>query len=524
MEMQEIHQRYSQAKDYKDRWLGLYQNLYNYVLPDRDAFNVKWNYTDVGKPTTEQIWDPTASLAADQRANDIQSLMIPKDRKWGSYAMDPHQHSENDIQALQPRVDSVNSRIEYYISNSNLSREAYGSCLDLVGGTGVLYVDSPSDNMPLRFRSIPAVSTYIEQTSSDIVETCWVENTMIGYKILQDYGKTLTGKVKSAIMEDPSNVYSVLFNQILIKEGKYHIFVTIPELDYAHPIFEHETDYRQIIIFRDKVRPGESEGRGIGLDLLPVIVDLNQMVRDDRKNKALKADPLLFYDTNSMFNQWSLRKLSGAMIARQPGQRNPIEAMQMPVYPEVMEHEQILRDQIRKGFQVDPLGEVDGSIKSATEISIRENRAQRSSATDMARIINELPGQVFETSAKILAKRSLLSRERDINSINVNQLRFDFKSPLFNIQKQENIDNLVQNLQIKQQFLGEGASLATIDMGEVNQYLTENSNLPAKLFKDKETMNKLMQAMGEAAQQGALPTPTTQASQVQLPQTTQEQF
>ena len=347
---------------------------------------------------------------------------------------------------------------------------------------------------------------------------------MIGYKILQDYEKTLSGRVKETVMRDPGRVYSVLFNQIYMSDNKYHICITIPELDAFTPIFESEKEYRQIIIFRDKVRPGESEGRGVGLDLLPIITDLNRMVRDDRKSKALKADPLLFYDTNSMINQWSLRKLSGAMIARHPGQRNPIEAMQMPVYPDVMQHEEILREQVRKGFQVDPLGDVDGSVKSATEISIRENRAQRSSATDMARIINELPGQVFETAAKILAKRSLLSKERDINSIDVNQLRFDFKSPLFNIQKQENIDNLVQNLQIKQQFLGEGAALATIDMGEVNQYLTDNSNLPAKLFKDKDTMNKFMQAMGEAGQQGALPTPSTQASEVQLPQTTPEQF
>jgi len=347
---------------------------------------------------------------------------------------------------------------------------------------------------------------------------------MIGYKILHEFEKTLKGRIKEIILKDPNRVFSVIFNQIYVAKNKYHILVTIPELDPYTPIYESQQEYRQIIIFRDKVRPGESEGRGIGLDLLPIIADLNQMVRDDRKSKALKADPLLFYDTNSMINQWSLRKLSGAMIARHPGQRNPIEALQMPVYPDVMQHEEILRQQIRKGFQVDPLGEVDGSVKSATEISIRENRAQRSSATDMARIINELPAQIYETAAKILAKRSLLSKERNINSINVNQLRFDFKSPLFNLQKQENIDNLVQNLQIKQQFLGEGAALATIDMGELNQFLTENSNLPAKLFKDKDTMNKFMQAMGEAGQQGALPTPSTQASQVQLPQTTPVQI
>ena len=522
MDMQEIHRRFKDASEYKSMWLSLYQSLYDYVLPDRDALNVRFNYIDNGNAKTNKIWDPTAMLAATQRANDIQSLLIPKDRKWGSYAMDPHAHEEQEIHAMAPMIDSVNARIEYYISNSNLSREAYGACLDLVGGTGVLYADSPSDDQPLRFRAIPALTTYIEQTSSDTVDTCWVETKMIGYRVLQEYPK-ISGKLKETVLGNPADIYKLLFNQIKMNNGKFHIFVTIPDIDISSPIFENETDYRQIIVFRDKVRPGESEGRGIAIDMLPMIIDLNQLVRDDRKSKAMKADPLLFYDAGQV-NPWALRKISGAMVARQPGGRNPIEAIQLPTYPEIMEHEQILRDQIRKGFQVDPLGEVDSSVKSATEISIRENRAQRSAATDMARIINELPGQVFETAAKILSKRSLLFKDRKSNFINVHELRFDFKSPLFNIQKQENLDNLAQNLQMKQQFFGEGAALASVDMGEVNQYMTDNSNLPAKLFKNKDDMNKLMKGMAQAGQQGSLPTPTTQASDVQLPQSTPEQF
>ena len=51
-QMEKLYQRFQEAKGFKDNWLALYKELYLYVIPDRDAFNVKFNYNDSGKPTT----------------------------------------------------------------------------------------------------------------------------------------------------------------------------------------------------------------------------------------------------------------------------------------------------------------------------------------------------------------------------------------------------------------------------------------------------------------------------------------
>jgi hypothetical protein len=524
MDMQELYVRYEESKQYKDRWLGLYQGLYDFILPNRDAFNVKWNFNDNGKPETINIWDDTAVIAAKTRANEIQSLLTPKERTWGKFIMDPHLFDESEIAKDQPMIDEANERIMFYLNESNLSRAIYGANLDLVGGTGVLWAESPSDDKPILFRAIPAVTTYIEQTSEDVIGTSWFVIKMIGYKILREFPK-LDGKVRTAVSENPNEVFSVLYGQIELEEdGQYYIYITLPDLDPHYVLWDAERDYKQIIIFRDSVRPGESEGRGIGIDMINTVRDLNHEVRDNRKNKAFKADPPMFYDNDKMFNPYSVRSWSGAMIARQPGGRNPIEALQMPVYPEVIESIRDLRMIVQKAFQVDQLGEVDSPVKSATEVSIRNNHAQRNSATNMSRIINEQPRQIFETAAKMLASRSLLTKDRSSSTIITKKLRFDFQSPLFDIQKEENINGFSQILQFEQQFFGEGAALASVDMGEALEFLQKNSNLPAKLFRDKESMNKLMQAMSQVQQPGAQPTPTTQAAPVGLPQSTPEQF
>ena len=102
MDFYKLKCRYDETRQYKDRWLGLYKDLYFYVIPDRDAFNVKWNYRDDGKPTTVQVWDNTAVLAAYQRSNDLHGLLLPKDRIWGKLVLDPHLFSAEEIEVHIP--------------------------------------------------------------------------------------------------------------------------------------------------------------------------------------------------------------------------------------------------------------------------------------------------------------------------------------------------------------------------------------------------------------------------------------
>ena len=69
MNFTQLNAWFEESKRYKDRWLALYKDLYTYVIPDRDAFNIKFNYRDEGKPTGLMMWDNTALLSAYQRAN-----------------------------------------------------------------------------------------------------------------------------------------------------------------------------------------------------------------------------------------------------------------------------------------------------------------------------------------------------------------------------------------------------------------------------------------------------------------------
>jgi hypothetical protein len=360
MDMQELDIRFQDAYQYKSRWMGMYQNLYTYVIPDRDAFNVRFNFSDNAKPVTNGVWDTTAILSAYTRANELHALLLPKDRVWGRATMDVQQHDENEIQQKKPVLDKVNERIMFYINESNLARVVASSNLDLIGGTAALWINNSNDitdENPISFQAIPAVSLQIEQSSDDLARTCWYINNMSARAILKDF-PDYQGKSFSMLNGDLQREHKVVFGQI--KEGtkdqeKYHIYAVLEE-DPLEVLWEVERSYPQILVYRDRVRPGEAEGRGIGLDLLPTIIDLNKMRQDDRKSKSNKARPTMFYDNNKLFNPYAVKEWAGAMIARQPGQRNPVEALQLPHYPEVIEDIKMMQEEIRRGFMVEPLG------------------------------------------------------------------------------------------------------------------------------------------------------------------------
>ncbi len=468
------------------------------------------------------IWDNTAMLAAYQRANDLHGLLMPKDRVWGKFSLDPHLYDETLIRQAQGLMDEVNERCYFYLNESNISRVVGSSNLDLVGGTGVIWVESHSDDVPLYFRSVPAVALYIEYCNDDLINTCWYAAKLTGRAVLENF-PGYHGDQRDNLLDNPNDTYLVNYGQIKLSDDSYYIYAVLDDDPFVC-LWERYSTYPQIIVYRDRVRPGEAEGRGVGIDLLPTIQDLQRIVEYNRKSLAFKANPPMFYDAGTYFNPYSIRQWAGAMIARAPSGRNPLEALHMPEYNSVLQEIMHLQETIQRGFQVDPLGEIQSPVKSATEISIRENRAQRTSATDISRLINELPKQVFETAAKILNERGLLVKKRQaIPGFSTRHLRFHFQSPLYDLQAQQDLNHLITSMQIKQQFFGAQAPVVSSNLFEVNKYINEKLNLPAKLSASDEQMKQTLAtaAQIQAQQQQAAITgaqPSTTAGQVKFPE------
>jgi hypothetical protein len=505
-----LARRMTNAIAWKDNWLAQNIQLYQLVIPNRNALNDRYGYISDGTPLTTQIYDSTAMLAAYQRANDLHGLTMPMDRTWGKLTFNPNKVNKEEIQNNQGKLDIENEKIFWHINQSNLSRVVASSNLDLCGGTAAIFVHSKSDDEPLCFYSIPSICVFIEHTFDDTIDTVWFKRNFNSVQFLE-YFPDYSGRVRDVAERDPTCMIPVIYGQVKQPDGKYLMYAVCQE-DPMVPLFEMERKYKQLIVYRDRVRPGESDGRGVALDLLPTIQDLNHVVRDHRKVLAFTAFPPMFYDESQYFNPHSIAQWAGAFIPTGAGARDPLRPLAMPsTLPDVTQQILDLRDVINKGFQVDPIGDINTPVRTATEIAAREQRAQRTTITDIGRLQNELPKQVFEISTHILIERKLVN----LKQLDPAFLNFKFQSPLYDLQKAQILNNLIQNFQIKQQFFGQGAVLASTNLGKLSVFLTDNLNLPSDLFKTEEELMQALQQMGEGQQQAALPTPATAAIQQQ---------
>lgn len=189
-------------------------------------------------------------------------------------------NNPNQISEQQPLIDEVNDRLFFYLNQSNLARMVASSNLDLVGGTAALWVESIDDVTPLYFRSIPAIALIVEYSTDNVLNTCWYHCRMSGRKLAEDFPKY---KNKRRLLEEPNELFVVIYGQIKLKENQFYLYAILED-DPLVPLWQSEREYNQIIIYRDRVRPGECEGRGIGIDLLPTIRDLNRIIKDKRAN------------------------------------------------------------------------------------------------------------------------------------------------------------------------------------------------------------------------------------------------
>lgn len=515
-DIEELKIRFNQAKDYKMRWLALYQGLYQYVIPAQNAYNELFNYVDVGMPTNQQIWDETAMECSFQYANELKYLLIPDDRAWGKIELDPYKFDESEIEKWQPTVDTVNERVMFYLRQSNFSRAASSSLMDLAGGTGALWIDTPSAENPLNFVSIPSICVFPEFSVGDSIDNCFFTKKMSGREILREFPK-YDGILLKTLYDNLNENYLVNYGQIKVSDNLYYYYGVLND-DMDHLLFNMNSEYKRLIVFRDRVRPGEVEGRGPGINMLPTIMDVNKTMEARTKSMDFKANPPLFIDTDTYFNPYSVRRWSGTTIPRRPGGRNPIEQMVTPDFPDVMRHVFDCRDRIRIAFRVDPLGEINSPVRTAEEISIREARAQKDAITDISRLINELPGPVFMVAAYILNNFGRLTKNaKKIPDFNPTAFRFVFSSPLMDIQKNAELTKLQACLQLKQQYFGEGAVVATANHGEMSEYIDSKLDIPSKLFKSSGQINQMMAKFSQMALQQQLPQSSTSASAASIP-------
>jgi len=162
---QKYLKKYEQAKTLRENFLPLFEECYEYALPQRESFYAE----SVGQRRDDKIFDETAVVGVQEFASRLQSGLVPNFARWADFTAGSEVPTE-DRDEVNNQLDEVTDYVFEVIQNSNFGQEVHESFMDLAVGTGVLCAMEGDAVSPVMFSAIPLPHVVLDTGPDDRVD------------------------------------------------------------------------------------------------------------------------------------------------------------------------------------------------------------------------------------------------------------------------------------------------------------------------------------------------------------------
>ena len=158
---EKLYKRYQTALAPRDRFKSLYEQVYQYVLPDR--------YTQVedksdGQKNRLDLYTSVPEQAGDHFVQRVQSLLTPVNTDWiGLEAGYAFTEGDGDLTAVNQSLEKIAHICNVFKDVSNFDSEITSFYYDLIPGTAYLFITEGKPDNPLVFKTIPFKEMVIEE-------------------------------------------------------------------------------------------------------------------------------------------------------------------------------------------------------------------------------------------------------------------------------------------------------------------------------------------------------------------------
>ncbi len=202
----QLLKRYEHALQVKDQWKSLFEECYEYALPQNESF-----YTEQpGRRRTEKIFDETAVVGVQEFASRLQAGIVPNYARWADFVagseVPPDEQKEVNL-----ILDQVTEYVFEILQNSNFSQEIHESFLDCALGTGVLLVEEGDAVNPIRFKAIPLPHVCMTSGHDDKVDHVFRKRMIVNKQLPVAYpDSTFSDKMMMDIEKNPDKECEVI--------------------------------------------------------------------------------------------------------------------------------------------------------------------------------------------------------------------------------------------------------------------------------------------------------------------------
>jgi hypothetical protein len=496
----QILKRQELAQKKKDEFQQLYQDAYEFALPQRQLYGI-WEGGATGTKKMQRVFDSTAINSTQRFANRLQSVVFPPQRKWARLEPGTSIPEDRKDQAQQI-LDVYNERMFSVLRQSNFDIAIGEFLLDLAVGTACMMVQPGDDTSPINFVPVPLFLVSYEEGANGQVDNVYRRMRMKGESIVRQWPDAkIPDEMQRRIDNKPTDDIELIEATVYdYKRGDYCYHV-IDKVSKAEIVYRRRRTSPWVISRYMKVA-GEIYGRGPLVTALPDIKTLNKTKELLLKNASLAvAGPYTAAD-DGVLNPNTVKIVPGAIIpvARNGGPQGP-SLQPLPRSGDFNVSQLVINDMtqsIKRILLDESLPPDNMSARSATEIVERMKELAQNLGSAFGRLINETMIPLTAKILEVMDERGLIDLPLRVNGLEV---KVTPVAPLAQAQAMEEVSAILQYAQLMQGFGTDGAVAIKTDL--VVDYIGDKLGVPASLRNTAAERAVLMEEM-QAQQQNAL--------------------
>ena len=499
-------QRYQKAKAFRERWVPLFEECYEYALPQRESF-----YTEeAGQRRDDKIFDETAVVGVQEFASRLQSGIVPNFARWADL-MAGSEVPKDQREAVDNELDEVTEYVFEVLQNSNFSQEVHESFMDLAVGTGILCIEEGDAINPINFTAIPLPHVVLDTGPDDKIDHVYRERKNVKYDHLEQMypNSTFDPQVMAHMGKDAeTTVLEVVCRNYALKNQNayyhYAICMNTKTLLYSNEMTGLGSD--PFICFRWSKCAGEVYGRGPLINALSAIKTCNLTIELILENAQMAISGVYQIDDDGVINPDTIQLVPGSIIPKAMGSAGlqPIQAAgNFDVAQLVLSD---MRLNIKRALYNDMLGNPDRTPATATEVAERMADLSRRMGSAFGRLQAELVQPLLQRVIYILKKQGRI----EVPSVNGREVKIRSVSPLAQAQANQDISTVARFLELVGGAFGPEMLQLLIDGEATAIHLAKKFGVPESLIRDEEQRKQLAAMAQQMAQQ--------QQMQMQQPQ------
>ena len=490
-------EKYNKAKAFRENWVPLFEECYEYALPQRESFY----YEEAGQRRDQKIFDETAVVGVQEFASRLQSGLVPNFARWADLMsgseVPPEQREEIDNE-----LDDVTNYVFEVLQNSNFSQEVHESFMDLAVGTGVLCVEEGDAINPIVFSAIPLPHVVLDTGPDDRIDHVFRERKKVKFDHLEMMypNSTFSSKVMTMMgRNQETTVLEVVCRDYSRKneEAYVHYAICMTTDTVLHKKEMRGLGSNPFICFRWSKCAGEVYGRGPLINALAAIKTTNLTIELILENAQMSISGIYQMEDDGVINPDTIQLVPGSIIPKAMGSQGlqPIQAAgRFDVAQLVLSD---MRLNIKRALYNDMLGNPDKTPATATEVAERMADLSRRVGSAFGRLQAELVQPVLQRVIYILKKQGRI----EVPSVNGREVKIRSVSPLAQAQANQDISSVARYLELVGGVFGPEMLQLLIDGEKTAVHLAKKFGVPESLIRDEEQRKQIAAMAQQMAQQ-----------------------